>query len=139
MNNGAKKAVGWVSPEGVTRRMVANMAGVSGYATLTRPTGSVRVKFICRLGYGDSLPKDEEFDGDVPVFGLNGQYASTSVRNTDVPAIVVGRKGSYGKVNWASNGCFASDTTFFVDERLIALNLRWLYWSLQSVGRVSAA
>ncbi len=95
---------------------------------------SVRVKFICRLGYGDALPKDEEFAGDVAVFGSNGQYATTSARNTDVPAIVLGRKGSYGKVNWAPDGCFASDTTFFVDESLTAANLRWLYWSLQTLG-----
>lgn len=94
----------------------------------------VRVKFICRLGYGDSLPKDEEFSGDVPVFGSNGQYATTITRNTGVPAIVLGRKGSYGKVNWASDGCFASDTTFFVDDRLTSSNLRWLYWSLQTLG-----
>ena len=89
---------------------------------------AVRVKFICRLGYGDSLPKEEAFAGDVPVYGSNGQYATTAVRNTEVPAIVLGRKGSYGKVNWASEGCFASDTTFFVDERLTTTNLRWLYW-----------
>jgi type I restriction enzyme, S subunit len=95
---------------------------------------SVRVKFICRLGYGDSLPKDEDFSGDVPVFGSNGQYATTITRNTGVPVIVLGRKGSYGKVNWASDGCFASDTTFFVDERLTSTNLRWLYWSLQTLG-----
>lgn len=94
----------------------------------------VRVKFLCRLGYGDSLPKDDEFAGDVPVFGSNGQYATTSARNTDVPAIVLGRKGSYGKVNWAPDGCFASDTTFFVDERLTTKNLRWLYWSLQTLS-----
>ncbi|MGQ0529581.1 MAG: restriction endonuclease subunit S [Panacagrimonas sp.] len=94
---------------------------------------SVRVKFICRLGYGDSLPKDEESDGGVPVFGSNGKYASTSAKNTDAPAIVVGRKGSYGKVNWAPEGCFASDTTFFVDEHLTAAHLRWLYWSLQTL------
>lgn len=95
---------------------------------------SVRMKFVCRLGYGDSLPKEEEFAGDVPVYGSNGQYASTSSRNTKVPAIVLGRKGSYGKVNWAPDGCFASDTTFFVDERYTAESLRWLYWSLQTLG-----
>ncbi|MBK8577737.1 MAG: hypothetical protein IPN78_05400 [Candidatus Accumulibacter sp.] len=82
----------------------------------------------------DTAAMPPEFAGDVPVFGSNGQYATTSARNTDVPAIVVGRKGSYGKVNWAPDGCFASDTTFFVDERLTTTNLRWLYWSLQTLG-----
>ncbi|MGE4073244.1 MAG: restriction endonuclease subunit S [Lysobacterales bacterium] len=80
------------------------------------------------------MPKDEDSVGDVPVFGSNGPYTSTSSRNTDIPAIVLGRKGSYGKVNWAPDGCFASDTTFFVDARLTNTNLRWLYWSLQTLG-----
>jgi type I restriction enzyme S subunit len=92
------------------------------------------MKFICRLGYGDALPKDEESIGEIPVFGSNGQYATTNHRNTDFPAIVVGRKGSYGKVNWAPSGCFASDTTFFVDRGLTNANLRWLYWALQTLG-----
>jgi type I restriction enzyme, S subunit len=96
---------------------------------------SVRLKFICRLGYGDALPKDdEETDGDIPVFGSNGQYTTTATRNTKEPAIVVGRKGSYGKVNWASDGCFASDTTFFIDSRFTNSNLRWLYWTLQTLS-----
>jgi type I restriction enzyme S subunit len=97
-------------------------------------SATVRMKFVCRLGYGDALPKDEESLGDIPVFGSNGQYATTSHRNTDSPAIIVGRKGSYGKVNWAPSGCFASDTTFFVDRRLTTANLRWLFWALQTLG-----
>jgi type I restriction enzyme S subunit len=79
---------------------------------------SIRIKYLCRLGYGDALPKDEESDGEVPVFGSNGQYSTTFKANTQAPAIIVGRKGSYGKVNWAPDGCFASDTTFFIDNTL---------------------
>ncbi|HMN15315.1 MAG TPA: hypothetical protein PKD55_23610 [Bellilinea sp.] len=94
---------------------------------------SARLKFICRLGYGDALPKDEDAAGDIPVFGSNGQYSTTATRNTDAPAIVVGRKGSYGKINWAPDGCFASDTTFFIDNNLTSSNLRWLYWALQTL------
>ena len=92
-----------------------------------------RLKFVCRLGYGDALPKDDESSGDIPVFGSNGQYSSTAERNTLAPAIVIGRKGSYGKVKWASCGCFASDTTFFIDSQLTNSDLRWLYWALQTL------
>jgi type I restriction enzyme S subunit len=125
--NNQNKNVGRVS-DSVTRQDAETVA--SGYATLTRPT---RLKFICRLGYGNALPKDEESSGDIPVFGSNGQYSTTSGRNTLIPAIVVGRKGSYGKVNWASDGCFASDTTFFIDSNQTSSNLRWLYWVLQTL------
>ncbi len=93
---------------------------------------AVRLKFICHLGYGDSLPKEDDLVGNIPVFGSNGPYATTSEKNTGVPSIVVGRKGSYGKLNWAQEGCFASDTTFFIDEKLTNASLRWLYWALQT-------
>ena len=68
---------------------------------------SIRVKYLCRLGYGDALPKDEESEGEIPVFGSNGQYSTTSIPNTEAPAIVVGRKGSDRKVNWAPDACVA--------------------------------
>lgn len=95
---------------------------------------NTRIKFICRLGYGDPIPVDDDSPGDIPVFGSNGPYATTLKPNTRIPAIVLGRKGSYGKVNWAPDGCHASDTTFFIDDHLTHANLRWLYWTLQSLG-----
>ena len=47
--------------------------------------------------------------------------------------IVLGRKGSYGKVNWSANAVFASDTTFFADPNTTKQSLRWLYWVLQTL------
>lgn len=93
-----------------------------------------RLKFVCRLGYGDALPADVVDSTSVPVFGSNGQYALTDHTNTLGPAIIVGRKGSYGKINWSPVPCFASDTTFYIDGSLTEHDLRWLYWTLQPLG-----
>ena len=92
-----------------------------------------KLKFVARLGYGDALPNDESQDGAFRVFGSNGPFASFSRANTGAPAIVIGRKGSYGKVNWTAEPCFASDTTFFVDESTSRNHLRWIYWLLQTL------
>lgn len=97
-------------------------------------TTEMRLKFICRLGYGDALVPGESSVGDIPVFGSNGVYSSTTYANTGSPAIIVGRKGSYGKINWSDSSCFASDTTFFIDDKLSHHNLRWLFWVLQALG-----
>ena len=94
---------------------------------------SAKLKFVARFGYGDALPTDEAQDGPFRVFGSNGPYTSFSRANTGAPAIVVGRKGSYGKVNWTPEPCFASDTTFFVDESTSRNDLRWIYWLLQTL------
>lgn len=92
-----------------------------------------RLKYVCHLGYGDALTQ-EIIGSEFPVFGSNGIYASSTRANTKSPAIIIGRKGSYGKINWSEQPCFASDTTFFVDETLTKEDLRWLFWVLQTLG-----
>ena len=89
-----------------------------------------RLKRVCRLEYGDSLDKDSRIIGDIAVYGSNGVVGHHNVANTLVPSIVVGRKGSFGKVNYSHEPAFAIDTTFFVDARFSRSNLRWLYYLL---------
>ena len=92
-----------------------------------------KMKFVARLAYGDSLQNDNSQDGTFRVFGSNGPFTSFSRSNTRAPTIIIGRKGSYGKVNWVAEPCFASDTTFFIDESTSRNYLRWLYWLLQTL------
>ncbi|TMI73293.1 MAG: restriction endonuclease subunit S [Bacteroidetes bacterium] len=92
-----------------------------------------RIKYVARFSYGDSLPTEEILDGDIKVFGSNGPYALINYSNTGAPAIIVGRKGSYGKINWSPEPCFASDTTFFIDQQTTKHTLRWLYYALQTL------
>jgi type I restriction enzyme S subunit len=95
----------------------------------------VLLKYIARLEYGGSAPTDEaDRQGAVQVFGSNGPYALCSQANTTAPVIVVGRKGSYGKVNWSKKPIFASDTTFYIDSRTTSCYLRWLYYVLQTLN-----
>ena len=94
----------------------------------------MRLKHVCRLAYGDALQPEQVATGNIEVFGSNGQYAFTDRVNTLGPAIIVGRKGSYGKINWSPHPCFASDTTFFIDSTQTSHDLRWLFWALQTIG-----
>ena len=89
-----------------------------------------RLKQICRFAYGDSLVADSRREGKVPVFGSNGRVGFHSQANTKSPCIVIGRKGSFGKVNFSAEPVFAIDTTFFIDSRLTSSNLRWLHYVL---------
>ena len=88
-------------------------------------------KYIARLEYGDSLKAEDRVDDEVPVFGSNGVVGYHDVSNTLAPAIVVGRKGSFGKVNYSNIPVFAIDTTYFVDERATSQDIRWVYYFLQ--------
>ena len=89
-----------------------------------------RLKRVCRLAYGDSLPTEAREEGAVPVFGSNGRVGLHSSANTKAPCIVVGRKGSFGKVNFSAGPLFAIDTTFFIDDRFTESSVRWLFYLL---------
>ncbi|MHB1414022.1 MAG: restriction endonuclease subunit S [Chloroflexota bacterium] len=93
-----------------------------------------RLKFIAALSYGDSLPSDMREDGCIAVYGSNGPVGLHSSANTVGPALVIGRKGSFGKVNYSPAPCFAIDTTFFVDRRKSTADIRWLFYTLPLLG-----
>ena len=90
----------------------------------------LRLKRICRLAYGDSLSEANRRNGSVPVFGSNGRVGTHCAANTGAPCIIIGRKGSFGKVNYSRTPVFAIDTTFFVDSRYLSGHIRWLYFVL---------
>ena len=89
-----------------------------------------QLKRVCAFEYGDSLAADARLDGSIPVYGSNGTVGSHNNANTLSPCLVVGRKGSFGKVNYSSSAVFAIDTTFFIDGRHTDAELRWLYYLL---------
>ncbi len=89
-----------------------------------------RLKNICRLAYGNSLSAENRAAGTVPVYGSNGQVGVHSSPNTSGQCLIVGRKGSFGKVHYSAKPVFAIDTTFFVDRRHTGANIRWLYYLL---------
>lgn len=89
-----------------------------------------RVKNIARLAYGDTLLADDRDSGEFPVYGSNGVVGYHSSFNTQSPAMVIGRKGSYGKINFSETECYAIDTTFFIDSTTTKEDLYWLYYAL---------
>jgi len=89
---------------------------------------------VCDFMYGKSLPEAARAGGDVPVFGSNGQIGSHNEALTTGPAIVIGRKGSLGEVNFSSNSCWPIDTTYYIDGTATKTDLRWLAYRLASLG-----
>ncbi|GIW80398.1 MAG: hypothetical protein KatS3mg105_2205 [Gemmatales bacterium] len=82
------------------------------------------------LEYGRSLRKDlRNASGDIPVAGSNGVDGYHSEALVSGPGIVVGRKGSAGKVTWFESDFWPIDTTYYVKPR-IPCDLRWVYYLL---------
>lgn len=81
---------------------------------------------ICEFKYGKSLPAASRVPGDVDVYGSNGVVGSHTRALTTGPTIVVGRKGSFGEVNYSPGACWPIDTTYYIDETATPVDLRWL-------------
>lgn len=89
-----------------------------------------KLKFIANLIYGNSLSAEDRIEDSVPVFGSNGQVGWHNTGITSAPCIIIGRKGSYGKINYCDKRCFPIDTTYFIDTRFTKSVLRWLFYVL---------
>ncbi|WP_180168219.1 N-6 DNA methylase [Acinetobacter sp. YH01003] len=88
---------------------------------------------LLALEYGKSLPEAKRIAGEVPVMGSNGISGYHNESLCDSPAVIVGRKGSAGKVTYIERACFPIDTTFYV-KPLIESNMKFIYYLLNSLG-----
>lgn len=93
-----------------------------------------QLRRVTGFEYGDSLSADDREAGNIAVYGSNGPVGTHSVPNTHSPCIIIGRKGSFGKLNYSEKPVFAIDTTYYVDDRHSASDLRWLYYTMQPLG-----
>ncbi len=105
-------------------------SGVEWLGEIPGHWSALPIKRICRLRYGESLRADNRTDGEVVVFGSNGPVGTHDIPNTEAPCLIIGRKGSFGKVNYSEDAVFAIDTTFVTDSRYTKEDIRWLYYAL---------
>jgi len=88
---------------------------------------------ICRFEYGKSLPDKDRMPGTVLVYGSNGVIGNHSQSYTLGETIVIGRKGSIGEINLASDSCWPIDTTYYIDKTCTDCDLLWLSFVLKSL------
>jgi type I restriction enzyme S subunit len=88
---------------------------------------------ICTFQSGKTLATSDRKNGEIPVYGSNGEVGTHNESITGSPTIVIGRKGSAGAVNFSDEAVFVIDTAYYVDSRWTTANLRWLYYLLISL------
>jgi type I restriction enzyme S subunit len=81
---------------------------------------------ICELVYGDALQQHVRKNGDIPVYGSNGQIGLHNIAMTNGTTIIVGRKGSIGEVKYSDVPCWIIDTAYYV-KPLVETDLKFLY------------
>jgi len=88
---------------------------------------------IIELRYGKALKAENRSGAGFPVIGSGGVAGAHESALVTTPTIVVGRKGSIGSLTYAPDGCWPIDTAYFTHAKR-ELDLRWLFWTMQSLG-----
>jgi restriction endonuclease S subunit len=83
---------------------------------------------ILTLEYGSALPAGERVKGEFPVMGSNGIVGYHNEFLIEGPSIIVGRKGSAGKITWVAENSYPIDTTFYVNLVDKQNNLKLIYY-----------
>ncbi len=88
-----------------------------------------KIEKVLVLEYGKPLPEKQRTIGEYPVMGSNGISGYHNEYLIEAPAIIVGRKGSAGKVVYIEQNCFPIDTTFYV-KPIKPCSMKYLYYIL---------
>ncbi len=87
---------------------------------------------LLELAYGKPLKAEDRRDGNIPVYGSNGQVGWHDERLVAGPGIVVGRKGNPGIATWVPTDFFPIDTTFYVVPKPNCQSLEFLFHVLRT-------
>lgn len=95
----------------------------------------VKLRKLVVANYGKALKKEvRDENGDIKVFGSAGLVGFHNESLFEQQTIVIGRKGSVGKVIWAPKGGWVIDTAYYLTvKENVVLDWRYLFYVLQNV------
>lgn len=94
----------------------------------------IKLSKYLKLEYGIALPERERNEGKFPVVGSSGVVGLHDEYLLKGPSIIVGRKGSVGKVHYIKNNCTPIDTTFYVVINKEKIRLKYAFYLLKSLN-----
>ncbi|WPO67544.1 restriction endonuclease subunit S [Acinetobacter haemolyticus] len=83
--------------------------------------------------YGKAIKKADQKTDGIPVYGSNGIYTYSDSTIINQHAVIIGRKGSVGKVHLSTEPCWVSDTAFYVLKDSLEESY-FVYYLLSSLG-----
>ena len=95
-----------------------------------------RVEFV----YGFSVRVNNEQTGEYPVFGSNGPTGFIDSFKVSGPGVIIGRKGSVGKINFTKKNFTPTDTTYYLqvkDSRKDDLKFWYYYLPLLGLEKLN--
>ena len=84
---------------------------------------------LITLEYGKPVKDKESTDGEVPVYGTNGQIGTSHLpAQCKHPSFILGRKGAYRGVHYSDCPFSVIDTAFFAEPLTDKIDLKWAYY-----------
>ncbi|MDZ4172049.1 MAG: restriction endonuclease subunit S [Methanobacteriaceae archaeon] len=87
----------------------------------------VKVADLIELVYGKGLTKNNRNPGEIPVFGSNGITDYHNESYVKGPGLIIGRKGTVGKIHISYSDFWPIDTTYFVKSKIDSIMIFWYY------------
>ncbi len=100
---------------------------------------TVKFSSVASLEYGKNLHSNDRIPGEYLVMGSNGIVGTHIEFLVKAPCIIVGRKGSAGKINFVNKNCFPIDTTFYVKLDENKADIKYFYFYLLELDLESVA
>ena len=107
---------------------------------LERKWGRLGMKFkrytlseLVTIKYGKNQKKVHSDDGNIPIYGTGGLmgYATTSLY--DKPSVLIGRKGTIGKVKYVEHPFWTVDTLFYTIINTDIVHPKYLYYVMSLI------
>lgn len=89
---------------------------------------------VLELVYGKALKEEVRTGKGFPVVGSSGVVGYHSDYFVEAPGIVIGRKGTLGKVIYLFENFFPIDTTYFVKSKIKSAGLYYEYFLLKTMN-----
>ena len=89
---------------------------------------------VLDLVYGKALKEEIRTGSGFPVVGSSGIVGYHSEYLVDGPGIVIGRKGTLGKVNYLFESFFSIDTTYYIKPKTTSAGLFYEYFLLKTLN-----
>lgn len=106
---------------------------IKKHLTHSLKSKEIRIGDILTLEYGSALTERDRINGEYPVIGSNGVVGYHNKFIVKGPTIIVGRKGSAGKITWIEKDNYPIDTTFYVKKNNEEVDYKFLYYVLRDI------
>ncbi len=94
----------------------------------------VKLGDVAIFNYGKGLPEQKRISGSIPVYSSAGITGWHNTALVESKGIIIGRKGTVGKVYYSNEPFFCIDTAYYIEPNEKNYDFRFLYYLLLTIG-----